>query len=36
MDGETAFRGGRDDDGLDRQRRFVEIDDNLLCDEPWD
>ena len=35
MDGEMAFKSGRIDEGLDHLRRSVELDDNLLYDEPW-
>ena len=35
MDGEIAFKSGRTDEGLDHLRRSVELDDNLLYDEPW-
>ncbi len=35
MDGEIAFKAGRVDEGLDHLRRSVELDDNLLYDEPW-
>ncbi|MCG6884508.1 MAG: hypothetical protein LJE62_12215 [Silicimonas sp.] len=35
MDGEIAFKSGRIDEGLDHLRRSVELDDNLLYDEPW-
>ena len=35
MDGEMAFKGGRIEEGLDHLRRSVELDDNLLYDEPW-
>lgn len=35
MDGEIAFKSGRADEGLDHLRRSVELDDNLLYDEPW-
>ncbi|WP_420333479.1 hypothetical protein [Roseibium sp.] len=35
MDGELAFKSGRRDEGLQHLRRSVELDDNLLYDEPW-
>ncbi|MDK3016489.1 tetratricopeptide repeat protein [Pseudodonghicola flavimaris] len=35
MDGEIAFKAGRQEEGLDHLRRSVELDDNLLYDEPW-
>ncbi|MBY8977813.1 hypothetical protein KHP62_18515 [Rhodobacteraceae bacterium NNCM2] len=35
MDGELAYKAGRVDAGLDHLRRSVELDDNLLYDEPW-
>ncbi len=35
MDGEIAFKSGRREEGLDHLRRSVELDDNLLYDEPW-
>jgi tetratricopeptide (TPR) repeat protein len=35
MDGEIAFKAGRIDEGLGHLRRSVELDDNLLYDEPW-
>ncbi|MCU4653226.1 hypothetical protein N8I71_10305 [Roseibacterium sp. SDUM158016] len=35
MDGEIAFKAGRIEEGLDHLRRSVELDDNLLYDEPW-
>ena len=35
MDGEIAFKAGRVDEGLDHLRRSVDLDDNLLYDEPW-
>ncbi|MES0811496.1 tetratricopeptide repeat protein [Roseibium sp. SCPC15] len=35
MDGEFAFKSGRRDEGLEHLRRSVELDDNLLYDEPW-
>lgn len=35
MDGEMAFKAGRINEGLDHLRRSVELDDNLLYDEPW-
>jgi len=35
MDGEIAFKAGRVDVGLDHLRRSVDLDDNLLYDEPW-
>lgn len=35
MDGEIAFKAGRIDEGLDHLRRSVDLDDNLLYDEPW-
>ena len=35
MDGEIAFKSGQIDEGLEHLRRSVELDDNLLYDEPW-
>lgn len=35
MDGEISFKGGEVEEGLDHLRRSVELDDNLLYDEPW-
>ncbi len=35
MDGELAFKSGRRDEGLQHLRRSVELDDDLLYDEPW-
>ena len=35
MDGEIAFKGGDVEEGLDHLRRSVDLDDNLLYDEPW-
>ncbi|MFD2740038.1 hypothetical protein ACFSUD_10690 [Sulfitobacter aestuarii] len=35
MRGELAFKCGRRDEGLEHLRRAVELDDNLLYDEPW-
>lgn len=35
MDGELAFKSGHIDKGLAHLRRSVELDDNLLYDEPW-
>jgi len=35
MQGEIAFKAGRIDEGLNHLRRSVELDDNLLYDEPW-
>ncbi|WP_347311052.1 hypothetical protein [Defluviimonas sp. SAOS-178_SWC] len=35
MDGEIAFKAGRIDEGLAHLRRSVELDDNLVYDEPW-
>ena len=35
MDGELAFKSDRKNDGLNHLRRSVELDDNLLYDEPW-
>lgn len=34
-DGEIAYKSGEIDAGLDHLRRSVELDDNLLYDEPW-
>ncbi|WP_422037428.1 hypothetical protein [Roseibium sp.] len=35
MDGELAFKSGHRDEGLEHLRRSVELDDNLMYDEPW-
>ncbi|SDW67902.1 hypothetical protein SAMN05444358_1011483 [Ruegeria halocynthiae] len=35
MDGEIAFKSGDHDGGLAHLRRSVELDDNLIYDEPW-
>ena len=35
MDGEIAFKSGDREGGLDHLRRSVELDDNLVYDEPW-
>ena len=35
MDGELAFKSGKREAGLEHLRRSVELDDNLLYDEPW-
>jgi tetratricopeptide (TPR) repeat protein len=35
MDGEIAFKAGRLEEGLGHLRRSVELDDNLVYDEPW-
>jgi len=35
MDGELAFKSGKREKGLEHLRRSVELDDNLLYDEPW-
>ncbi|WP_434050668.1 MAG: hypothetical protein RDA78_15175 [Roseibium sp.] len=35
MDGELAFKSGNSEAGLDHLRRSVELDDNLMYDEPW-
>lgn len=35
MYGEITFKAGRVDEGLDHLRRSVDLDDNLLYDEPW-
>ncbi len=35
MDGEIAFKSGEREGGLDHLRRSVELDDNLVYDEPW-
>ncbi|WP_305987242.1 hypothetical protein [Roseibium sp. MMSF_3544] len=35
MDGELAFKSGKRKEGLEHLRRSVELDDNLLYDEPW-
>ncbi|SMX38747.1 tetratricopeptide repeat protein [Maliponia aquimaris] len=35
MDGEVAFKSGRVEEGLDHLRRSVQLDDDLLYDEPW-
>lgn len=35
MLGELHYKSGRVDEGLDHLRRAVELDDNLLYDEPW-
>lgn len=35
MDGEIAFKSGDQEGGLAHLRRSVELDDNLVYDEPW-
>jgi tetratricopeptide (TPR) repeat protein len=35
MEGEIAFKAGRIDEGLAHLRRSVELDDDLVYDEPW-
>jgi tetratricopeptide (TPR) repeat protein len=35
MEGELAFKAGRQDEGLDHLRHSVALDDQLLYDEPW-
>ncbi|MGP1358518.1 hypothetical protein, partial [Roseicyclus sp.] len=35
MEGEIAFKAGRIEEGLGHLRRSVELDDDLLYDEPW-
>ena len=35
MDGEIAFKSGQVEEGLAHLRRSVELDDNLIYDEPW-
>ncbi len=35
MDGEITFKAGRVEEGLAHLRRSVELDDNLVYDEPW-
>ena len=35
MKGEIAFKAGRQSDGLDHLRKAVDLDDNLMYEEPW-
>ncbi|MEL6487527.1 MAG: hypothetical protein AAFQ13_10350 [Pseudomonadota bacterium] len=35
MKGEIAFKAGRQNDGLDHLRKAVDLDDNLMYEEPW-